>query len=340
MSREFDDALGIVFRPIAKPKANKTPGAHRAKKTRFSFGTASSKKLNTAASVAQRTPEVMVKVSGGARGCRGVREHINYITRNGKTDAENEKGELIVGREAVRELAAEWRHGDNGSTRRNSKDTVNLVLSMPPGTDHDKLQQAVRTFAAHTFGADRQYVFARHDDTKHPHCHLTLKAVGYDGARLNPRKADLQAWREAFADSLREVGVAAEATPRRARGVVQKPKRQAVLHAEQRGASTVAKSRVDQAAESVAGKDSRMRPWEQAVHRQQRQVRGAWLQAAKALEASGMPDARALAADLRGFVKSMPLIQTEQQKLESRMRDHLAQQRDRTSPGDDHERKR
>ncbi|MDN5925277.1 MAG: relaxase/mobilization nuclease domain-containing protein [Xanthomonadales bacterium] len=337
MSNTFDDALGIVFKPIAKPKANKTPGANRAKKTSLTFGGAGGKKMKMAARVAKRTPEVMVKVSGGARGGRGVREHINYITRNGKIEAENERGELIVGREAVREMAAEWRAGDNGATRKNSKDTVNLVLSMPPGTDRDKLQEAVRQFAAHTFGADRQYVFARHDDTKHPHCHLTLKAVGYDGSRLNPRKADLQAWRESFAEALREVGVAAEATPRRARGVVQKPKRQSVLHVEQRGASTVARSKVDQAVAAVAGKDKEARPWQDAVRKQQQGVRAAWLQAAKALEASGLPDAKALATDLRGFVKDMPPIQTEREKLEARMREHLTKERGQVPQRDDHE---
>src|SRR5699024_3214274 len=104
--------------------------------------------------------------------------------------------EKITGRDAVRELKNAWQNGDVVHRRKNSKDTINLVMSMPPGTDPDGLREAVRSFAARNFLADRSYVFVRHDDTKHPHCHLTLKAVGHDGRRLNPRKADLQAWRE------------------------------------------------------------------------------------------------------------------------------------------------
>ena len=42
---------------------------------------------------------------------------------------------------------------------------------------------------------------------RHPHVHLTVKAAGLDGTRLNPRKPDLQRWREGFADALREQGI-------------------------------------------------------------------------------------------------------------------------------------
>ena len=48
----------------------------------------------------------------------------------------------------------------------------------------------------------------------HPHVHLTVKAVGLDGVRLNPRKADLQRWREGFAEALREHGIEATTTSR------------------------------------------------------------------------------------------------------------------------------
>lgn len=325
-SHRFDTALGDVLQAVVRPKRNTTWGVREANKT--GSGNRRSADMKRAARIVQRTPEVMVRISGGARGSGHVREHLNYITRNGKLEAENEQGEWVMGRDAVRDLAGAWRHGDGGVWRRNSKDTVNMVLSMPPGTDRDKLQAAVRSFAARTFSAEREYVFVRHDDTKHPHCHLTLRAVGYDGKRLNPRKADLQVWRESFAACLREQGVAAEATPRRARGVVRKAKRQAIVHAEQRSQSTVAKAKVDQAARRVAGKELTERPWEQAIARRQRRVRSGWLEAAAALEAAGVSEAKLLAAKVREFVREMSAVQTEQQALEARMREHLARQRD------------
>ena len=42
----------------------------------------------------------------------------------------------------------------------------------------------------------------------HPHVHLVVKAEHeYGGPRLNPRKADLQRWRERFAEYMTELGV-------------------------------------------------------------------------------------------------------------------------------------
>lgn len=54
------------------------------------------------------------------------------------------------------------------------------------------------------------------------HVHLAVKVVDPDGVRLNPRKTDLQHWRETFAEKLREQSIDANATPKKARGVAQK----------------------------------------------------------------------------------------------------------------------
>lgn len=319
---QFDDLLDDLLRPPGRPKHNNTAGAWKGNTT----GTAGHRValMQKAGRIAQRTPEVLVKVSGGARGGRHVLEHLNYITRNGKLTAEDEQGEQVTGRDAVRELKNAWQQGDAGRRRKNSRDTVNLVMSMPPGTDPDRLRDAVRTFAARNFSADRSYVFVRHDDTKHPHCHLTLKAVGHDGRRLNPRKADLQAWRESFAACLRENGIAAEASPRRSRGVVRKGQKQAVLHAKQAGRSRIAKAAVDQAAQRVAGKDRSDRPWEAAIAHRQQQIREGWDEVAERLDAAGSAQATTLAAKVRQFVKNMPPVATERQALEARMRQRLA----------------
>lgn len=48
--------------------------------------------------VVHRRPEVMVKVTGSARGLRSLKEHLAYITRNGKLLGERESGELSVSR--------------------------------------------------------------------------------------------------------------------------------------------------------------------------------------------------------------------------------------------------
>lgn len=48
----------------------------------------------------------------------------------------------------------------------------------------------------------------------HPQSHLTVKAAGLTGMRLDPRKADIQRWREGFAEALREHGIIATTTSR------------------------------------------------------------------------------------------------------------------------------
>src|SRR5471032_1959085 len=57
-----------------------------------------------------------------------------------------------------------------------------------------------------------------HDHQAHPHVHLSVRAESISGQRLNPRKGDLQRWRETFAEKLRDRGIQAEATRQFTRG--------------------------------------------------------------------------------------------------------------------------
>lgn len=180
---------------------------------------------------AKKAPEVMVKISGSGKGMNKIRAHFEYISQNGKVELENESGELINGREAVRDLCDEWKNGlygipDDGTKR----ESFNIVLSMPPGTDRAAVTRGAREFALSEFAANHQYVFATHNDERHPHLHLCVKALGIDSTRLNPRKADLQRWREGFAENLRAHGIEANATPRFARGITKLAKRQQDIH--------------------------------------------------------------------------------------------------------------
>jgi hypothetical protein len=184
----------------------------------------------------RKAPEVMVKISGSSRGMNKVRAHLEYISRNGKVELENETREKINSREGVRDLCDEWKNGLYGIPIEGVKrESFNIVLSMPPGTDRSSVKSAAAEFAHHQFGENHQFVFAAHDDERHPHVHLCVKSLGFDGTRLNPRKADLQHWREQFAEHLRQHGVEANATPRFARGQNKQPVRQKDIHMAIRG---------------------------------------------------------------------------------------------------------
>jgi hypothetical protein len=62
-----------------------------------------------------------------------------------------------------------------------------------------------------------------HQDKGHPHIHVVVNNIGHDLRPLSRNREDLQRWREVFARELRALGVPAEATPRKARGVLRRP---------------------------------------------------------------------------------------------------------------------
>lgn len=274
----IESELGEALSPVVKRKANNT------RKLRIS-----------AKRVAQGSSEVMVKVTGFGKGGEHVKAHLEYITRNGKLEMENDRGEIFSGKEEIKGLFKDWEKDFYDDKRhKNQRDTMHLVLSMPEKTDPESVRNATREFAKATFGSNHEYVFALHTDELHPHCHLTVKCFGFDGTRLNPRKDDLQQWREKFADTLRDQGVDAEATPRRSRGVVKKAESNVIRHIE-RGDKThkprvskVKALKTKEVAQELAAEAKGLpvphKPWEAAIKSRQEKIRKAWLAAAAALE--------------------------------------------------------
>ncbi|WP_343666718.1 relaxase/mobilization nuclease domain-containing protein [Paraburkholderia tropica] len=247
----------------------------------------------------RRTPEVMVKITNKAASAQGmgaVRRHLRYISRNGRVELEDQNGDRIEGVDALRDLTQAWQFGGWGipesSTRR---EVFNVLLSMPPGTDRRAVRDAARDFAAQEFGDGRAYVFAAHDDEAHPHVHLSVQVRGPDGRRLNPRRKDLQRWRERFAEQLREHGVDANATPRRARGVTQRYPKPAVVH-------MIARGEVPRYWKPMPADAQRDAGW--VAHGG---VFAAWREMAYAMARSRAREDRAMAVEMAYFVGGMPV---------------------------------
>lgn len=179
------------------------------------------------ARIIRRAPEVMVKITGATRDGSHLQAHLDYISRNGRLVLEGPDGEQLEGRGEMRALASIWamEAALEPGGRRDRPLSRSIILSMPRGTDAIRLHDAARAFAKEAFGERFPYVFALHDEGGHPHVHLTVRTLGSDGVRLNPRKADLEVWRQRFAQALRDRAVEAEASPRRARGVLRKAER-------------------------------------------------------------------------------------------------------------------
>jgi hypothetical protein len=173
------------------------------------------------ATVVRRAPQVMVKVTGGGRGMKAIAAHFRYISKNGRLDIEDERGETMRGKDALPELADDWRFGgtliDDIAEPGQRREALNIMLSMPRGTDPLTVQRAAREFAQIEL-ADHKYVMVLHDHQANPHVHISVRAESKHGKRLNPRKADLHRWRETFAEKLRDRGVEAEATRQATRG--------------------------------------------------------------------------------------------------------------------------
>lgn len=238
---------------------------------------------------ASEAPEVMAKVTGFSKGASHAKSNIDYISRNGDVELENERGEVVAGRQEIKAFAKEWvaEFGD-GKRYKDQRDTMHLIMSMPEGTDPEAVRRATRQFAKQTFGKNHEYVFALHTDTASPHTHITIKTLGFDGKRLNPRKDDLQRYRETFADAMEEQGYMANATGRNTRGVVRKPERQAIIHIDKRGASTVKAQKIKDAAQELIAEARNAqvenKPWVEKIKATQERIRSAWLATADNLQ--------------------------------------------------------
>jgi len=308
----FEDA----WRPLVRPR-RRTPQA-----TLGSSGGGSNGDTRARlARLANRAPEVMVKIAGRTRDPGRLRAHLDYISRNGQLELEDRDGAILTGRAEVKELADDWSATALADRRRraNSPISRSLMLSMPAGSDPAKVRDAARAFAVNLFAAEFDYVFALHTDQPHPHVHMAICSRGDTGQRLNPKTADLEHWRQVFAQALRDRGVEAEATPRRARGVTRKAERTPLRKIRERHeAGRGEPAKVHRAAYRDAAKaafrgETAPTPWERQLLERQAKVRGLYLAQAQLLRRSPDPADRALSAKVDAFVQSMP--QPDSQRL-------------------------
>jgi Relaxase/Mobilisation nuclease domain len=227
-------------------------GSGRALLDIASFGRGSGQRFTPAqrlqiALTVRRAPEVVVKVSGGARSMAGVEAHFSYIGREGSLAIELDDGSQINGKEFQKAIALDWdldledHHRQDARSirgrRQPPKLVHNVIFSMPPGTSAKRVLAAVRQFAVNEFALKHRYAMVLHTDEAHPHVHLVVKAVSERGRRLYIRKATLREWRQAFSSQLREQGIAANATERAVRGQVRDNKKDGIYRSMSRNES-------------------------------------------------------------------------------------------------------
>jgi hypothetical protein len=269
-----------------------------------------------------RAPEVMVKVSGGAKSLRGASAHLRYVDRQGRLEIETDQGETLKGQGTERQLLADWdldvldaeaRSPYRGVPgRRPAKILHNVVLSMPSGTSAHKLLAASKAFAREQFALKHRYAMVLHTDQDHPHVHVVIKAKSEDGRKLNIRKATLREWRREFARQLRAQGVAANATERAVRGAIRKSLHDGIYRAARRSESRHVQKHMGRVLtqlrngglEAESGK-AKLTATREAV------VRG-WAAAADSLAMSGQGP---LAEKIWKFIGSMPPPATDHERI-------------------------
>ena len=281
----------------------------------------------------RRTPEVMVKVSGGARSSAGAVAHLKYIDRHGELELETDEGIRLKGGDAERSVVEDWeldllaarsRSPYRGTAgRKPSKLVHNIVLSMPSGTSPEKLLAASRNFARDEFALKHRYLMALHTDQQHPHVHLVVKAVGEDGGRLNIRKATLRGWRRDFAAQLRAQGVAANATERAVRGQVRPPVRDGIYRAAGRGELRRGQESSMHAPRQPSVASGRPERGAATLQETRRKVVEAWGIVSTQMLNAGHP----LSEEVWQFLGRMPRPQPEQAVLKNISETRLAEER-------------
>ncbi len=260
--------------------------------------------------VATRTPEVVVKITGHAKGSKQLKAHMDYMTRQSTLTAFTERDDVVDDADSLEEIREDWL-SDEQHGRKNVRLTTNIALSIRDG-DREALLEAGRAFAAQAFEG-HDYLIVMHTDTQHPHLHLTVRNRAADGSRLHVPKGKPQEWRETFAAELRERGINAEATSRAERGKTRKGERTGIRHLRERKTPEHDKSAVAQA----LGPDKRNdqdQPWRPKIRERHAMVRSHWQHIIDELGQGSAADQQ-LAQQARQFVAQMPAVETREDAL-------------------------
>jgi hypothetical protein len=285
----------------------------------------SSAQLQQIGRTVRGVPEVMVKVSGGGKSADAAQAHFAYIDRHGKLEVHTDSGESLHGKAVAEHLVKA------GEKDLRPKQVHNIVFSMPQGTPPKKLLSATQKFVREKFAFRHRYAMVLHTDQRHPHVHLVVKAVSEQGERLYIRKATLRQWREDFAGYLRELGVAANATPTQLRGRPKAEKRDGIYRALKRGRSTFMRNKVERVAEELLRGGVTREPGKAKLLATRSSVVAEWKETASLLRAQGH---ERLARDIESYVRQMPVVATDKERLAKGLLVQLARQRSRMSPGE------
>jgi len=258
----------------------------------------------------RRVPEVMVRITGRQHGGGHVLANFAYISRLGhgpekELGLETSDGEVLRDGRDMQILAQDWHEWEmDGDARRKGATSISMILSMPTGTDPEKLKAAAVDFAKQEF-ANRSWVAGLHVDRDHPHVHITIARRDLDGRRFHPDRDDLFRWRQRFAEKLRDRGIEANATPTRARGL--DPTHEHIAVQKMRDKGQVPRIDVSRADRAKRLRDKGIAdPVNGVLASRHATVRATYMRSITELSASPSFADQVVAQSLERFVASMP----------------------------------
>ncbi len=307
--------LGMAVASMFPKPASSSVSARPSSQAKHAFGGGSNVRMSgravmTAERTARRVPEAVVRITGRQNGGGHVLANFAYISRLGHGEEnelglETSEGDVLRDGRDMQMLAKEWHEYEmDGDARRKGATSISMILSMPAGTDPDRLKGAALDFAREEF-ANRSWVASLHIDRDHPHVHLTFARRDHDGRRFHPNREDLFRYRQRFAEKLRGRGIEANATPARARGIDPKHEPIAAIKMREKGlVPRIDKSRV-QRAEQLR-KQGVADPVRAVLSARQATVRAAYVKSISELSASSTAADQLIARSLERFVATMP----------------------------------
>jgi hypothetical protein len=307
--------LGMAVASMFPKPALSTPASRPSAQAKHAFGGGSRDRMSgravmTLDRTSRRAPEVMVRITGRQHGGGHVLANFSYIARLGhgaesELGLETSEGEVVRDGREMQALAKEWHEAEmDGDARRKGATSISMILSMPSGTDPERLKGAALDFARDEF-ANRQWVASLHVDREHPHVHITIARRDMDGRRFHPNRDDLFRYRQRFAEKLRERGIEANATPTRARGIDPTHEHIAVQKMRDKGqVPRLDVSRVERA-QRLRGQGI-PDPVEAVLANRQAAVRATYQRSIAELSASPLAANQLVARSLERFVATMP----------------------------------
>ncbi len=219
-------------------------------------------------------PEAVLKVMKKyPRSSSSVRNLVDYISRDGALELLDEQGLFVQSEQERADLVDQW--SGSFSKRTNGRCAMHLIVSTPEGTEKSDVEEASEEWGRENL-SDYSYVFVTHEEgdkeEPHPHAHFVV-ARKAGGPPLDPRKADIKAWRESWADIGTAHGIPMTATRRYERGVIMKATKAQDIHIRKRDGYTqqdlsAAQEAIDEIRERLIGQGANTKkdePWKSAI---------------------------------------------------------------------------